>query len=88
MIGEFPAQKASNAENVSTWWRHHVMNYFALQGFVDKGEEAIDALKREFCEEAMSSEDASGEQKEDMAKKLEKLFKDGTEVGGLVTVQI
>ena len=21
--GEFPAQLASNAENVSTWWRHH-----------------------------------------------------------------
>ena len=23
--GEFPAQKASNAENVSIWWRHHVL---------------------------------------------------------------
>ena len=23
--GEFPAQKASYAENVSIWWRHHVM---------------------------------------------------------------
>ena len=22
--GEFPAQKASNAENVSIWWRNHV----------------------------------------------------------------
>ena len=22
-IGEFPAQMASNAENVSIWWRHH-----------------------------------------------------------------
>ena len=22
--GEFPKQKASNAENVSIWWRHHV----------------------------------------------------------------
>ena len=21
--GEFPAQTASNAENVSIWWRHH-----------------------------------------------------------------
>ena len=21
--GEFPAQMASNAENVATWWRHH-----------------------------------------------------------------
>ena len=23
--GEFPAEKASNAENVSIWWRHHVV---------------------------------------------------------------
>ena len=23
--GEFPAQRASNAENVSIWWRHHVV---------------------------------------------------------------
>ena len=22
-IGEFPAQMASEAENVSIWWRHH-----------------------------------------------------------------
>ena len=24
--GEFPAQRASNAENVSIWWRHHETN--------------------------------------------------------------
>ena len=23
ITGEFPAQKASNAENISIWWRHH-----------------------------------------------------------------
>ena len=23
VTGEFPAQKDSNAKNVSTWWRHH-----------------------------------------------------------------
>ena len=23
VTGEFPAQRASNAENVSNWWRHH-----------------------------------------------------------------
>ena len=23
VIGQFPAQRASNAENVSIWWRHH-----------------------------------------------------------------
>ena len=25
--GEFPAQMASNAENVSIWWRHHVKKH-------------------------------------------------------------
>ena len=31
--GEFPAQMASNAENVSIWWRHHVgtMHSFPFQ---------------------------------------------------------
>ena len=26
VTGEFPAQRASNAENVSIWWRHHTPN--------------------------------------------------------------
>ena len=30
VTGEFPAQMASNAENVSIWWRHHVLNPFEL----------------------------------------------------------
>ena len=25
VTGEFPSQKASNAENVSIWWRHHIL---------------------------------------------------------------
>ena len=25
VTGEFPAQRASNAENVSIWWRHHAV---------------------------------------------------------------
>ena len=30
--GEFPAQIASNAENVSTnWWRHHELRWMPLQ---------------------------------------------------------
>ena len=29
VTGEFPAQKASNAENISIWWRHRVV----LSGF-------------------------------------------------------
>ena len=27
VTGEFPAQRASNAENVSIWWRHHGLVY-------------------------------------------------------------
>ena len=27
VTGEFPAQMASNAENVSIWWRHHVLEH-------------------------------------------------------------
>ena len=26
--GEFPAQRASNAESVSIWWRHHAAHWF------------------------------------------------------------
>ena len=29
--GEFPAQMASNAENVSIWWRHHATKKFKPQ---------------------------------------------------------
>ena len=30
--GEFPAQMASNAENVSIWWRHHEFNLTGCSG--------------------------------------------------------
>ena len=33
VTGEFPAQMASNAENVSIWWRHHVNTTF-IGGFL------------------------------------------------------
>ena len=32
LTGEFPAHKASNTENVSIWWRHHVLQLF-MQNF-------------------------------------------------------
>ena len=32
VTGEFPAQMASNTENVSIWWRHHDYNYTLKQG--------------------------------------------------------
>ena len=25
VVGEFPAQRANNAEIVSIWWRHHIL---------------------------------------------------------------
>ena len=33
---EFPAQMASNAENVSIWWRHHMMVMTKMRYVVDK----------------------------------------------------
>ena len=30
MTGEFPEQRASDAENVSIWWRHHVVTWRGL----------------------------------------------------------
>ena len=32
VTGEFPTQRASNAENVSIWWHHHVFDYFSIPG--------------------------------------------------------
>ena len=31
VTGEFPAQKASNVENASIWWRHHIFSIDQLQ---------------------------------------------------------
>ena len=39
--GEFPAQMASNAENVSIWWRHHVWEGY----FFDLGEIILRIVK-------------------------------------------
>ena len=30
VTGEFPAQRASNAENVSIWWRNHDMKFYEI----------------------------------------------------------
>ena len=37
---EFPAQKASNAEHVSIWWRHHV----AAAGLATDGARSLTAM--------------------------------------------
>ena len=33
VTGEFPAQRASNAENVSIWWRHHEYHRISVKGW-------------------------------------------------------
>ena len=44
VTGEFPAQRASNAENVSIWWRHHAeftntpQYYFSCIGEIARNE--------------------------------------------------
>ena len=37
MTGEFPAKMASNAENVSIWWRHHVNERMVAQKTKGRG---------------------------------------------------
>ena len=41
--GEFPAQMASNAENVSIWWRHHGYD-IGLHFLIYLGAETLDPL--------------------------------------------
>ena len=44
--GEFPAQMASNAENVSIWWRHHAKH---KSQFILAINTAYSILTREMC---------------------------------------
>ena len=34
VTGEFPAQRSSNAENVSIWWRHHYLPFEHFRPFL------------------------------------------------------
>ena len=43
VTGEFPAQKASNAENDSIWWRHHDSNWLWLN-WLTKNIKTLQAL--------------------------------------------
>ena len=36
VTGEFPAQTASDAENVSIWWRHHYYTDFDLSSGINR----------------------------------------------------
>ena len=46
--GEFPAQMASNAENVSIWWRHHESTWF-LQAWFQQTPDTEGRNKRSLC---------------------------------------
>ena len=49
--GEFPAQMASNAENVSIWWRHHgIVMYWWLSQLL--------LYKRKLCTDIMGNVDS------------------------------
>ena len=38
VTGEFPAQRASNAEYVSIWWRHHEVGTFVMTRMMNANE--------------------------------------------------
>ena len=41
VTGKFPTQRASYAENVSIWWRHHEVNIRSVNGFLRSGNQPI-----------------------------------------------
>ena len=43
--GEFPAQMASSAENVSIWWRHHISGVLHLSQFISSSEKCENVLE-------------------------------------------
>ena len=51
LTGEFPAQRASNAENASIWWRHHVMIYALkiVKTYADYNFESLWSLVTHMC---------------------------------------
>ena len=42
LTNEFPAQMASNAENVSIWWRNHVSS---IKTFTKEGSDTLSSMK-------------------------------------------
>ena len=50
--GEYPAQMASNAENVSIWWRHHVASIFFRLFYQDIAKQKSNVYFREYIVDA------------------------------------
>ena len=73
VTGEFPAQRASNAENVAIWWRHHInlrswnaCVWFVLKYFVSYCEITVwflsqnaNAIENETCYEVRGMQNLS-----------------------------
>ena len=49
MAGGFPAQRASNAENVSIWWRHRDLYTFSMNRYIRDNKNNIGTV---ICEKA------------------------------------
>ena len=47
--GEFPAQMASNAENISIWWRHHVLYFSNTYGTVSSAASQLKTSTLYWC---------------------------------------
>ena len=47
--GEFPAQRASYAENVSIWWRHHVVLEIIWRLHISDAEPSFDFEQQSHC---------------------------------------
>ena len=50
--GEFTAQRASNAENASIWWRHHDKLWYCLRSFpqTNDGKITVDKFKSDYVD--------------------------------------
>ena len=60
--GEFPAQMASNAENVSIWWRHHILIYTIRSSCLTLAQ----AVPLIFCSLLSTTGNPDGLRKEDL----------------------
>ena len=49
VTGEFPSQRVSNAENVSIWWRHHVITSWANCATVFRRMSFDPEIKFQYC---------------------------------------
>ena len=59
VTGEFPAQMASNAENVSIWWRHHVARLEYVNDYEFTPQDKLQSMCGEASWRAISAQEAN-----------------------------